>query len=298
MTPHFIDRPALKAQVRQLLHTAQVPYRSMTMLYLAILVVLDLVQYTTGQHGVLSIFISILTSLLGLVLGAGFLLYCMAIRRGERAEYLTLFDGFSFVGKIIGSYLLQFLLITLWSMLFVIPGIIAIRRGERAEYLTLFDGFSFVGKIIGSYLLQFLLITLWSMLFVIPGIIAAYRYRFALYDLYEDPSISILEALSRSSRQTRGYKGQLFLLDMSYIGWMLLASLPSLLHTFLIYGQPATTASPLMPGWTWLLVESLWMLLVSPLYLAHYNCVDLGYFEAAKSTAGTSAPTPDGLGGI
>ena len=251
MTPHFIDRPALKAQVRQLLHTAQVPYRSMTMLYLAILVVLDLVQYTTGQHGVLSIFISILTSLLGLVLGAGFLLYCMAIRRGERAEYLTLFDGFSFVGKIIGSYLLQFLLITLWSMLFVIP-----------------------------------------------GIIAAYRYRFALYDLYEDPSISILEALSRSSRQIRGYKGQLFLLDMSYIGWMLLASLPSLLHTFLIYGQPATTASPLMPGWTWLLVESLWMLLVSPLYLAHYNCVDLGYFEAAKSTAGTSAPTPDGLGGI
>ena len=197
MMAQLIDRKQLKQQMKDLLRSAQVGARGMTLLYLALVCALNLTDSLTGlvNDGLPAMFVSILTSLLGMVLSAGFVLYCMAVRRCERAEYLTLFDGFSFVGRII--------------LLNIV------------EYLFIF---------------------LWSLLFVIPGIIAAYRYRFALYDLYENPGIGVMEALEMSKQQTLGYKGQLFLLDLSYTGWYLLASLPSLIQVGYIYAFCRTRA--------------------------------------------------------
>jgi hypothetical protein len=57
-------------------------------------------------------------------------------------------------------------------------------------------------------ILQSVFIFLWSLLFVIPGIIAAYRYRFAMYNLCENPDLIIVESLDMSKRQTEGYKGR------------------------------------------------------------------------------------------
>ena len=176
MMAQLIDRKHLKQEMKELLRSAQVSPRGMTCLYLALVLVLNLADSFMGlmNPGLLGTFISILTGLMSMVLASGFVMYCMAIRRGERAEYLTLFDGFSFVGKVI---LLNIVI----------------------------------------YLFTFF----WSLLFVIPGIIAAYRYRFALYNLYENPGIGVMEALNMSKQQTLGYKGQLFMLDLSYIGWVL-----------------------------------------------------------------------------
>lgn len=58
-----------------------------------------------------------------------------------------------------------------------------------------------------------------------PVIIAGYRYRFAIYNLCENPDIGVMEAISMSKAQTAGYKGDLFLLDLTFIGWNLLCSL-------------------------------------------------------------------------
>ena len=138
---------------------------------------------------------------------------------------------------------------------------------------------------------------LWSLLFVIPGIIASYRYRFALYNLYENPDIGILEALNMSKRQTLGYKGQVFMLDLSYIGWNLLATLPSMIEAGVLYWSVlestglydaavfSVQVSPFafIPLWVWTLVCSLWTLLVSLFYLPNYQCVELGYFDTANT---------------
>ena len=113
-----------------------------------------------------------------------------------------------------------------------------------------------MGKVILLNLVIYCFTLLWSMLFVIPGIVAAYRYRFALYNLYENPGLNVMEALEMSKRQTRGYKGQLFMLDLSYFGWYLLASLPVLAEFFygyfLIFQDPGyyladLTGSPPFP---------------------------------------------------
>ncbi len=102
---------------------------------------------------------------------------------------------------------------------------LGIRRGEEMPFVTLFDGFSFAGKIILLYVVQVIFISLWTLLFVIPGIVAAYRYRFAVLNLCENPEIGIMEAIKMSKAQTLGFKWQLFVLDLSFIGWNILVGL-------------------------------------------------------------------------
>lgn len=102
---------------------------------------------------------------------------------------------------------------------------LGIRRGEEMPYESLFDGFSFAGKVILLNIVQYIFVFLWTLLAVIPGIIAAYRYRFAIYNLCENPDIGVMEAIRMSKAQTKGFKWQLFVLDLSFIGWKFLISL-------------------------------------------------------------------------
>ena len=252
----MINRGERKRETAELLRTVQVPAKLMTALYLALLLLLNLIDSFAGI-GFLGTFISIMTGLLASVLGAGFVLYCMAIRRGERAEYLTLFDGFSFVGKIICLEIVEFFFICLWSLLFIIP-----------------------------------------------GFIAGYRYSFALYNLCENPGIGVMEALDMSKRQTLGYKSQLFTLDLSYLGWSLLSALPAYIMSLVVYYRVLQNVglsvqdvlmspgvlSPVtylgFPVWAWVLIQSLWTLAVSLFYLPNFYCVQLSYFETAKTTSG------------
>ena len=89
MTAQLIDRRALKAETRETLAEAQVSPKAFTALYLALVLAMNLVDSFTGI-GMLATFVSILITLLALVLEAGFVLYCMAVRQGERAEFLCL----------------------------------------------------------------------------------------------------------------------------------------------------------------------------------------------------------------
>ena len=97
-------------------------------------------------------------------------------------------------------------------------------NGEEAGCGNLFDGFAMFLRIVWFNILQGLFILLWSLLFVIPGIIAIYRYRFGIYLLLEHPEMSAMQCLKESKRLTKGYKGQLFVMDLSFIGWAILSS--------------------------------------------------------------------------
>ena len=72
------------------------------------------------------------------------------------------------------------------------------------------------------YLLQGLLIFLWSLLFIIPGYVKAYAYSMAYYISLDRPELSAQECLEESERLMDGHKWDLFLLDLSFIGWHLL----------------------------------------------------------------------------
>jgi len=201
----MLERSALKREAREILGRAAVSPYLFTLLLLGISMILDLADRYVSLPATIArlqeldpqlalalpaflrnisfprlpgMFIQILASLLGITLGAGAALYHLGIRRGEEMPYDVLFDGFGMVGRV------------------VLLGI-----------------------------LRAIFIYLWSLLFIVPGIIAAYRYRFALYNLLEDPNLSPMEAIRMSSAQTAGFKWQLFVLDLSFLGWSLLSVL-------------------------------------------------------------------------
>lgn len=65
----------------------------------------------------------------------------------------------------------------------------------------------------------------WSLLFYIPGLIKYYEYYFVSYILSENPGISGERAREISRQMTTGHKWQMFVLDLSFMGWSLLAFL-------------------------------------------------------------------------
>ena len=81
-------------------------------------------------------------------------------------------------------------------------------------------------RIIWLDILQTVFITLWSSLFIVPGIIAAYRYRLALYLLAGSSEMSAMDCIRESKRIMSGNKGAAFVLDLSFIGWWILAGIP------------------------------------------------------------------------
>ena len=118
-----------------------------------------------------------------------------------------------------------------------------VRHGEEVAYGDLFCGFSFVFRVLSVIFLQAFLIAMGLSLFVIPGIFLTYRYRFSLYILSEGPDRGPVEILRQSGMETDGFKAELFLLDLSFAGWTLLAAAPFLAWSFVqtSFGSVADT---------------------------------------------------------
>ena len=101
-----------------------------------------------------------------------------------------------------------------------------VSRCEKAGFGELFDAFGVFFKVLWLQILISVFTYLWSLLFVIPGIVASYRYSLAVYFLLDNPDMTALECISASKQATQGHKGQLFVLDLSFIGWQILCAVP------------------------------------------------------------------------
>ena len=97
--------------------------------------------------------------------------------------------------------------------------------GVNADINDEFAYFKYFGKALGLRVVISVFTFLWSLLFVIPGIVAAYRYSMATYLMAEHPEMGIMEAIDASKQMMDGNKWSLFCLDISFIGWSILASL-------------------------------------------------------------------------
>lgn len=96
---------------------------------------------------------------------------------------------------------------------------------EDISYSRLFDGFSDYVRIFLAMLLKSIYILLWALLLIIPGLIKEYSYAMTEFILKDNPDMSGEEAICESMRLMQGHKMQLFLLDLSLIGWLILSIL-------------------------------------------------------------------------
>ena len=81
------------------------------------------------------------------------------------------------------------------------------------------------GNVILVMFLRTLFLALWSLLFVIPGLIKAYSYRLVPYILKEHPEFTGTQAITLSRKMMNGHKWDTFVLDLSFLGWILLSAL-------------------------------------------------------------------------
>ncbi len=100
--------------------------------------------------------------------------------------------------------------------------------GDRRAHLG-YLGYGFrrgrYGTVVLAMFFRGLFILLWALLLVVPGIVKAYSYRMVPYLLGDNPYLGWRRALELSREMTDGEKGEIFILDLSFIGWYLLGLL-------------------------------------------------------------------------
>ena len=95
--------------------------------------------------------------------------------------------------------------------------------GKETEFKDLFSKFDWFGTGFAQHFLRGLYTTLWSLLFIIPGIIKGYAYAMTPFILAEHPELSASRAIELSQQMMDGHKAELFVLELTFIGWDILA---------------------------------------------------------------------------
>ena len=137
----------------------------------------------------------------------GYTAYALGLARRTGPGYRTLLEGFAHLGKALLVSFLTGLFTTLWGLAATLPGVVVIIIGALAD----------------SYGLVFL-----GVLLVLCGavveLIVSYRYRLATYFLLDNPDMGALASITASKQAMRGHKGELFVMDLSFLGWWVLSA--------------------------------------------------------------------------
>lgn len=94
---------------------------------------------------------------------------------------------------------------------------------KETKIEILFTKFKDWKQVITVFFHQLAMIILYTFLFIIPGIIKAFSYSLVSYILAEDSKLSSKEVLDLSAKMMKGHKMNLFIFNLSFIGWHFLA---------------------------------------------------------------------------
>lgn len=96
-------------------------------------------------------------------------------------------------------------------------------RGGQIAVSGLFKYYNYT--VLKTMVLKLVYLILWMCLLIVPGIIKSYSYAMTEYIMVDNPELSGNAAIEESMRMMKGHKMELFLLDLSFIGWILLVIL-------------------------------------------------------------------------
>ena len=103
---------------------------------------------------------------------------------------------------------------------------LAVARGRREGYeiRELTAGVPYLGDLLILSLVKNLFLILWMFIPVV-GIVKYYAYSMTYYIKYDHPEYDFRTAITESRRMMNGHKWELFCLQLSFIGWMLVSIL-------------------------------------------------------------------------
>ena len=102
-----------------------------------------------------------------------------------------------------------------------------LKQHDKKElvFSDLFSQFERFGTGFAQRFLRMLYTALWALLFVVPGIIKSLSYAMTPFILEDHPELTASEAINRSKKLMDGHKMDLFILNLTFIGWEILSGL-------------------------------------------------------------------------
>lgn len=96
---------------------------------------------------------------------------------------------------------------------------------QETRLNDLFSQFFRFGQGFAQKFLVGLYTFLWTLLLIIPGIIKSYSYAMTPFILADHPELTANQAITRSKEIMDGHKWELFVLELTFIGWEFLSIL-------------------------------------------------------------------------
>lgn len=152
-----MNRGGLKAASRQCLNDTHCDPRRLTLLFLlclyAVTIPCDMISFfleqsvnqvsglgamaTRNRYSLVTMLLLVGINVIWILWNAGYTAFTLQLSRGGRAGFDDFFAGFRQVGRVLALTVMIFVYIWLWSMLFVIPGIVAAYSYRMAMYVLL-----------------------------------------------------------------------------------------------------------------------------------------------------------------
>jgi|GEM_PF-2490633 len=201
----------------------------------------------------------------------------IGLTNDQKPKVADLFSGFKSFGKALWLYILWMVFIFLWTLpFFVVFGVLIA-----------------ITAVAGSVALVVILTILASLAYIagiVIMLIRIYAYWQSFYIMAENPHMTARECLRESVRIMRGNKGKLFVLDLSFLGWVFLGLAPVIIGSVLLAFAPL--------GIVWYLIglvaSGIAFIWIMPYYyttLAHfYHAVKAKPATQPSFAAATPAP--------
>ncbi len=164
----------------------------------------------------------------GSFVGLTFIYMLLVGLASSLSSFGTIFEGSSFATLALflsGSGFLLTILMLPMSMGFSVAHLHSSRQDLPADIGDLFYGYKNFGHVLVTLLVMVFAIIGGCILLIVPGIILAFAYAMVPYILRDHPELSAMETLQMSRAMMKGHKMDLFLLELSFIGWLFLALL-------------------------------------------------------------------------
>lgn len=177
-------------------------------------------QETSFLAFLLSILEMIVT---GIISFAGIKVYFQMAKGPEPVSFTDFLKGFNYWGKATCAVLWLFLWIFLWSLLFIAGDCVFV-------FIFALMTVANEGLIILPLLFQILFIIGFCVLLIYKII----SYSFLFYVCAEYENVNVIKAMNLSKQITKNHIGELFVLDLSFLGWIILSAITlGLLNVFL-----------------------------------------------------------------
>lgn len=201
----------LRKKAREVLHGNWGKGVLITLAYLLIAIIISCVLYLFKSNNAAYSILNIAELIITLPLSFGFVICFLKLSRSEQTSAFSFVtEGFSRFSRAWGIFF--HILIKM-----ILPIVCLIFTILLMSLLILMSFKSLVFAIIGVAL---------YIACIVYVVSRALLYALSYYIAYDEPSLSTKECVLKSEKLMYGNRGNLFLLELSFIGWAILATIP------------------------------------------------------------------------